>query len=558
MRGGVGLGLVIASVAAGCGAVFLLRYLYLQRGKAGATWFMGNIAAVIVFCVSYGMSLLVFDPSLRVAFESISFSSFCFMGPFFLAFGLGYTGRSDLIHSSLFGIVAVVPLLTVVLTATNAVHGLVWTGFEFAPVFGLATVDYAIQPWGVFALLFCVGTAAIGSLLLVGAIISYGSLYRREATAVILSTVPPTVGVLLWLFELGPVPQLHLTAPLMLIHVSLDLYAFVGTHMFETNPATQRVAEQTGLNTLTEPVVILDPQGQAVKLNESARHVFAHVSPDDVPVPLETLTGVDVATLRETGEVAIRGSEGGSFAVSFTPLTDPSESSVGEMLVLYDLTEERRRKQQLTVLNRVFRHNLRNEMSVVQGFASSLEHSVSDPTLQNQAKTIRQAGDRLLAIGEQVREFDRIQDQVMHAEPVDLAETVTRIRSESLLEYPDATIEIDCHVSDPTVHVQPQVLDLALSNLSENALKHAASAHRDVQITIASTEDAGMCVEIRDDNEPIADAEIAVLRDGDETPLEHGQGIGLWIVNWSLTVMNGELAYRYENGNVFELTLPTQ
>ncbi|MBX0285845.1 histidine kinase N-terminal 7TM domain-containing protein [Haloarcula salinisoli] len=553
----LGVGLIVASVAAGVGALYLLWYLYRHREKPGAAWFMGNIASVAVFCLAYGLSLLVFEPGLRVAFETVSFVALCFMGPFFLAFGLDYTGRADLLRSPLFGIVMAVPLATVGLAATNAAHGLVWTGFRLAPVFGLATVEYAIQPWGVFAVLFCVGTAAVGSLLLVGAILSYGPLYRREATAVILSTAPPTAGVLVWLFELGPAPQLHLTAPLMVVHVALDLYAFVGTHMFETNPATQRVAEQTGLDNLTEPVLVLDNQDQVVKLNRSAEAVFGET--DALPAPLQRLTGVELGTLRETGEVDIAGSAGGTFAVSYTPLSDPSGDPVGGMVVLYDLSEERRRKQQLAVLNRVLRHNLRNEMTVIQGFAESLADSVADPELQSQAATIVRAGDRLLSIGEKVREFDRIQEQVVHAEPVGLEGLIAGVREEFLVRYPDATITTELGVADPTVHVQPQVLELALVNLMENALKHAADGDRAVRMTVrSSTPDGGEThLEVRDTNDRISEDEITVLNEGDETPLQHGQGIGLWVVNWCLTALNGDIEYQYDGGNVFTLVLPT-
>ncbi|WP_277540646.1 sensor histidine kinase [Haloarcula laminariae] len=553
-----GVGVIAASLVAGVGAVYLLQYLYGYRDKPGAAWFMGNIANVAVFCVTYGLSLLVFDPALRVAFETLSFISMCFMGPFFLAFGLDYTGRADLIRSPLFAVVMFVPLLTVGLTVTNATHGLVWSQFRLDPVFGLATVEYAIRPWGVFAILFCVGTAAVGSLLLVGAIISYGPLYRREVTAVILSTAPPTVGVLLWLFELGPAPQLHLTAPLMVVHVSLDLYAFVGTHMFDTNPATQRVAEQTGLDSLTEPVVVIDTQDEVVKLNDSAEELFGETAA--LPVPLERLTGVTLSTLKETGEVDIEGAHGGTFAVSYTPLSDPTGGRVGGMVVLYDLQEERRRKQQLSVLNRVLRHNLRNEMTVIQGFASSLEDSVGDPELQRQAGTIVRAGDRLLSIGEKVREFDRLQEQVLHARPVALDEVVAAVREEFLMQYPDATITTDIEVADPTVHAQPEVLELALSNLTENALKHASADGPRVGITVGSPpgDDSVVRLEVRDDNDRIPDSETAVLREGDETPLQHGQGIGLWVVNWCLTAVNGDVEYRYDDGNVFTLVLPRE
>ena len=554
----LGVGVIAASVVGGFGAAYLLQYLYHKRANPGAFWFSGNIAAVAVFCFSYGLSLLVSDPTIRRAAEALSFVCIAFMGPFFLAFGLAYTGRTDLVRSPLFAVVGAVPVVTTLLAATNPVHGLVWTGFRFEPVLGLSTVRYTVEPWGLFALLFSIGTAAVGSLLLIGAIVSYGPLYRREATAVTLSTIPPTVGVSVWLAGVGPLPALHLTAPLMLVHVVLDGYAFVGTHMFETSPATQRVAEQTGLDKLTEPVLVLDTQEDVVKFNETAERVFGRTDTTDRPVPLETLVGVDLSTLRKTGEVEIGGTDGGTFAVSYTSLSDPDGNPVGGMLVLYDLREERQRKQQLSVLNRVLRHNLRNEMTVINGYAETLERALEDPELRTQAATISRAGDRLLTIGEKVREFDQIQDQVRQPEPVDLDTMVAQIQQQFRRRFPDATIETDIEVSGVPIHTQPTVLELALSNLVENALKHADNADQTVHIRVETVEraEAAVTLEISDTNPEIPAEEIAVLDTDSETPLQHSQGIGLWIVNWCVTRLNGDFDHRYDGGNRFVITLP--
>lgn len=556
----LGIGIIVASIGAAIGAVYLLRYLFAQRTKSGAAWFMGNIASVALFCLSYGSALLVFDPTLRVILEAASFVCVCFMGPFFLAFGLDYTGRGTLIWTPVFGIVAVVPVLTVGLAATNPLFQLVWTNFQLEPVFGLATVTYTIQPWGVFALLFSIGTAGVGSLLLIGAILSYGPLYRREATAVILSTAPPSVGVAVWLFEIGPAPQLHLTAPLMLIHVTLDAYAFVGTHMFETNPATQRMAEQTGLDSLSDPVLILDPEQQIVRVNDRAEELFVAPLSTSLPVSLETALGVSLETLRDTGELTVGADGGGTFSLSYTPLTDPGGASVGGMIVLYDVTDERQREQQLAVLNRVLRHNLRNETSVIRGYAEVLEAHADDPKRATQARKIIAASERQLSIAEKVRSFEKVQKRVVKPERLSVTDVVAEIEQTHSTTYSDAAI--DWTVTPPDLHLRsdPVLLSMLLENLVENALVHSDTADPIVSLNVSESGDANKHVRfvIRDNNDPIPDQEIETLRAGDETPLQHGQGIGLWVVYWCVRKLHGDITFEYDEGNVLTVTLPVR
>jgi signal transduction histidine kinase len=557
MLGALGIGIVLASFGACVGALYLLQYLYYQRDRPGAGWFMGNIASVAVFCGAYGGALLVFDPTLRTVLEAISFVCVCFMGPFFLAFGLDYTGRGDLIRTPLFGLVAAVPLLTVAFAATNPATQLVWTGFQFEPVFGLATVVYTVQPWGIFALLFSIGTAAVGSLLLIGAILSYGPLYRREATAVILSTAPPSVGVFVWLFDLGPIPELHLTAPLMLVHVSLDAYAFVGTHMFETNPATQRMAERTGLDSLSDPVLVLDTEQQVVQANDRAEELFPSTVSNTLPLAIETALGTELETLREAGELTVGTGRGRTFAVSYTRLSDPGDNPVGSMLVLYDVTEDRQREQQLAVLNRVLRHNLRNETSVIRGYAELLATNVSDAEHATQAGKIEAASDRLLSIAEKVRTFENVQQRERQPTTLTLSTVVAELEESRSAAHGDATIEWTVTPSDLQLRTDQVLLSVLLDNLVENAIVHSDTAEPSVTISVSEPPDAdGVVFEVRDTNDRIPDLEIETLDAGDETPLQHGRGIGLWVVYWCVQNLHGSIEFEYDDGNVLTVTLP--
>ena len=75
----VGYAVIATGLLAGVGAAGLIYYLLQHRRKAGAGWFIGNLTAVTLFCLSYGLSMLVFDPAVRWWFEAVSFISLCFV-----------------------------------------------------------------------------------------------------------------------------------------------------------------------------------------------------------------------------------------------------------------------------------------------------------------------------------------------------------------------------------------------------------------------------------------------------------------------------------------------
>jgi len=63
-------------------------------------------------------------------------------------------------------------------------------------------------------------------------------------------------------------------------------------------------------------------------------------------------------------------------------------------------------------------------------------------------------------------------------------------------------------------------------------------------------------LEIRDTNAQIPALETESLRAGDETPLQHGQGIGLWIAHWSLSSLGGSVEFGYDEGNCITVRIP--
>jgi len=111
------------------------------------------------------------------------------------------------VRGRLFGSVVGFGLLSTVLLVTNSLHGAFWTGFEFEPAFGVATVSYAFGPWAY--LVVAVETVLVASavFLLVDTLLSYGPLYRRESAAVALSSLPPGFALVAWALEIGPVPS---------------------------------------------------------------------------------------------------------------------------------------------------------------------------------------------------------------------------------------------------------------------------------------------------------------------------------------------------------------
>jgi len=89
-------------------------------------------------------------------------------------------------------------------------------------------------------------------------------------------------------------------------------------------------------------------------------------------------------------------------------------------------------------------------------------------------------------------------------------------------------------------------LRLALREIGANAAQHGDSL--EVTYTVEMTGDGEVAVRVQDGGPGLPDMERRVLEAGRETPLEHGSGLGLWLINWIVTGLGGEVTTTVDDG----------
>ncbi|WP_042665430.1 PAS domain-containing sensor histidine kinase [Haloferax sp. ATB1] len=228
----------------------------------------------------------------------------------------------------------------------------------------------------------------------------------------------------------------------------------------------------------------------------------------------------------------------------------------GYVAIQSDITESELTRQRLGVLNRMFRHNLRNRMNVIEGYAELIRRNaagVTDEELTDAAETIVEAASELVALSEKAQTVsDALESEATPRRVSALVESAVS-RAEST--YPESTIRTDIETG-LFARVDSRV-GAALDELIANALKHGGeTVHIDVYRT--EDDDSKLVVRVADDGPGIPDEEWRVIKRGEETPLEHGTGMGLWLVHWVVKKAGGsmELEPSPLGGTAVTLKLP--
>lgn len=223
----------------------------------------------------------------------------------------------------------------------------------------------------------------------------------------------------------------------------------------------------------------------------------------------------------------------------------------GGFAVYTDLTEVSRNERRLEVLNRVLRHNLRNNANVVAGHTTRLlaELDGQDGETTDVAATIERAAHELERLAEEAGHIRRVLEHPTdEATDIDPEPMVRSVVEDHRGRAPSAAIDVAVADSGPVM--ADSRLRYAIDSLVDNAIEHNPSAEPRVRVRIESAAVAGsaadewVAIRVEDDGPRIPADERDVILDGSKiTPTHHGSGLGLWLTELTVETFGGELSF---------------
>jgi len=343
----------------------------------------------------------------------------------------------------------------------------------------------------------------------------------------------------------------------------------------DQTPAAGRGRDRERLAALFEnigdPVVrteFVDGEPMARAVNPAFERVFGYdaeeiigaplnefVVPEDERESARRVDGKAVSNERVQAEVRRRTADGiRYFLFRGVPIAPDDPSGNYEGFGIYtDITDRKTRERRLEVLNRVFRHNMRNDMNVIGGYADLIGPDADPEQIERAAAAIRDTAAEVTALSAKIRDVQRTLDRTGDGQRVPAGDLFERV-----VEPYDVDADVVTDVPPDLCFEGSEGLELAFRNLVDNAVVHNDRDVPSVRIA-AEREGDWITVAVRDDGPGIPAAERAMLTgDREITQLEHGSGLGLWIVNWVVTTSGGEVAFadNEPRGSVVTVRLP--
>ncbi len=546
--------------------------LYTRRVSLGGpevTAYIGLSAGATMWAWAYALQLHAKTVAATLAYNDIVWVGIACVGASWPVFALAVAGDHRLLTRGSIAVFVLVPATTAALVITNPAHGLMYA--DISVVEGrLVRLD--VDP-------------RVGFLAFVvySYLLNLGVLWRLAANS---RAVERTTRVRrLLVFAAGAIPIVAGTVSLFVSPVDsppVDLtpVMFAMTTVITGIAVTRyRLLDSTAVvrdhvvRHLPDPVVVVDGDGVVRSCNDVADRYFdlrglvpvpAATAFEDYPDLLTTLHEQHDATAasdRSTVELTTARVDGPDAADDADATLDPASADRGEddrrrftvsiarlsdtdatVLLFRDITVQHRAQQRATVLNRVLRHDLRNDLAVLSGYVDRLETHLRDRG--------DDAGlEQLAVIAQRAGEMISVTKQAATAEDVAVGETRSQVfdiralierRCRSLNEE-HTGVDLDVDLPGDAVSVAaPGVFPSVIDNTIENAIEHNTADSPVVEVSLRVDADEGTAVFRVCDNGPgLSERDRAVVV-GDAS-LDEASGLGLWLINRIVTQAGGRV-----------------
>ncbi|PAU84868.1 PAS domain-containing sensor histidine kinase [Halorubrum salipaludis] len=529
-----------------------------ERPEAGATWLTLLLVGQVWWTTFLVFELEASTLAAKSLWYDVQWLGVVIIPVGWLLFALEYTGRERYVTPRLVAGVFVAPIVTLVVVAVGDPWGLIVADREVASTAVGSFLRVETGPWYYVIAGYTYLLGLFGSIPILQLVRDDARPFRGQSAALIVGTAAPWASSVFHLTGSLPVAGLDPTPLAFAVSGVAYLLALSRFRLLTLAPAPRRRARQLVFEHLHDPAFVIGTEGHVIDLNQSAADTFgidrrtAIGEPADAVVPRYDDVSAEES---DRSPLSIVGSEGRRpYDVTLRRITDGHDRPTGEVVVFHDIGEYLGQQQRLDVLNRVFRHDVRTETNLITGYADRLH---ADPTDERALSVVKRSAARILELSERTRTASELFNPMTEAPPpvalgalVD--ETVAALRA----EFPAANVSVEGAV--PAVRV-PAVVRVIAESLCSNAVRHNDSDPPSVWLS-ATAEAGWIELSVADDGPGIDEAEREVLKRGTETPLEHGSGLGLWIVKWGTNQVGGNVAFddREPRGTIVTVSVPVR
>jgi diguanylate cyclase (GGDEF)-like protein/PAS domain S-box-containing protein len=285
----------------------------------------------------------------KVLFNKFQYLGIVSAPVLWLLFAITYTGRRRWLDVPRVLVMFIVPVLTLVLTFTNELHGLIWQELHLTTDAGLVGLDEVHGEWFLYHALYSYAAVFFATALFVWTL-SQSPHARLQLVAA--SAAPVVVGLAnLTFLSPGQVSQwLDFTPLAFALACVIFAWGLFRTGLLDLLP----VARSEIIENIADAILVIDREGRISDINPAGRALLGGAGSQTLGRKLTDVLRVDgIEELLRDGVGGARDVElpglgvRQTFDVNVSMIRHPAGGFAGRVLVFHDTTERRIAEQKL-------------------------------------------------------------------------------------------------------------------------------------------------------------------------------------------------------------------
>ncbi len=541
------------------------------------------------WCIAAGFEAAAPDIATKIFWSQIEYIGSMSSPVLYCYFVLAFLEKDKEVVKRLSWILWIIPALTVLIGATNSHHSLLWTNFEWeSTVYN--SLSYSHGPWFWVAVLYAFLLIILGGIFMIREVVKFPTFFHRQAWYLIAGSVFPIITTIIYTSGYSPLGGFDISPIGFLFAGLLFVFGIAHKQMFDLLPITYHVILEnmvSGVLVLDKKMRILDLNPSAMELLKMSNKAVGKIALNEIPELSSFLEKITPGK-HQRAEIFSQESEQW-LEVNYTPVKERNAKIQGSLIMLRNITSQKRYERKLTELNAqlseserklrelnaqkdklfsVIAHDLKNPFNALLGFSKILEDDSLSMNIEEITrisgiihKAAQQGYDLLLNL----LEWSRLQTKRIDFQPLPIAipallskaiASMNTVAQEKeieirLLNLPEASVMADKHM-----------IETVLRNLLSNAIKF--SFRKGEILVFAECEKSGCKIGIQDKGKGMTEEEISKLFRLDSlnttkgTEGEQGSGLGLILCKDFVEQNKGQIQIESTlgSGSTFYFTLP--
>lgn len=193
-----------------------------------------------------------------------------------------------------------------------------------------------------------------------------------------------------------------------------------------------------------------------------------------------------------------------------------------------------------SIIHRVFRHNLRQDINLVLGNSDFIQSSTDDERIIERCENLV---ERMSKIERYQRQMSQIEEVLDPSTPLRRTNLSTVVTEDSLVDElaESSTVSLTIDVPEETEVIASKHFSEGFHEVLENSIEHHDSDTPKVEVSIEESERGMVELSVTDDGPGIPEYEQQAISQMEEEQMIHSSGLGLWLAKFACVRSGGDL-----------------